>query len=63
MRGGHQRDSDVIIEFVQSGNVVKVSAIDVYTHEEVSLVGDPRRSRDELTQLAVRKLRYVQSKR
>ena len=48
----------VIVEFVQVGSYVKVSAIDTRTHEEVSIVGDPRRGEAALKQTAVRKQVY-----
>jgi hypothetical protein len=58
------KPNDVIIEFTPtSGHFVKVSAIDIYTHEEVCIVGDKRRNRQELVDIVVKKLRYVQGKR
>ncbi len=53
----------VILEYMQMGQYVKVSAIDVITHEEVSIVGDARQGEQRLASIAMRKLRYVQSKR
>jgi hypothetical protein len=53
----------VIIEFIRMGRYVKVSAVDAVTHEEVSLIGDARHTKDYLAQLAVKKLRHVQKKR
>lgn len=50
---------DIIIEFLPSGAYVKVSAIDVATGMEVSIVGDPQRGEAALEDLAVRKLDYV----
>ena len=50
---------DVIIEFHQVGAYVKVSAVDIATYTEVSIVGDPRRSEEALKRAAVRKLEYV----
>lgn len=55
--------SNVILEFIKHGRYVKVTAIDVITREEVSLVGDARQTKDYLSKLAVKKLRRVQSKR
>ncbi|WP_417317642.1 DUF6898 family protein [Emcibacter sp.] len=60
MSGGD--NGDVIVEFVQVGNAVKVSAIDAKTGREVSIVGSPRASREELTRVAVNKLKYVMSR-
>lgn len=55
-------DDRVIIEFIQRGAYVKVSAIDPITGDEVSIVGDPARGEMSLKQTAVKKLRYVQQK-
>ena len=52
-------NKEYIVEFVQIGNSVKVSAIDPETLREVSIVGDPRMSRESLTNAAVQKLEYV----
>lgn len=54
---------EYIIEFRQVGNALKVSAIDPETMTEVSIVGDPKRSRKELTQLAVQKLEFVMGRK
>ncbi|HEY8352732.1 MAG TPA: hypothetical protein VIK87_09320 [Sphingomonadales bacterium] len=51
-------DEGYLIEFIQIGNAVKVSAVDPETGLEVSIVGSPRMSRDALADAAVRKLRY-----
>lgn len=55
-------NQEFIIEFYQLGNSVKVSAIDPVTLKEASIVGDPKYSRDHLTNLAIKKLKYVLSK-
>lgn len=60
MSGGRDH---VIIEFIQMGAYVKVSAIDPVTYDEVSIVGDPRRGETALKQAAIRKLRFVQDKK
>lgn len=52
----------IIIEFVSVGNLVKVNAVCELTGREVSMVGDPRVSREELKRLAAKKLRYVLDK-
>lgn len=52
------RDEGYLIEFIQVGNAVKVSAVDPKTGLEVSIVGSPAMSRDALAAAAVRKLRY-----
>ncbi len=56
-------NDNVILEFISHGRYVKVTAIDVITHEEVCLVGDARQTKAYLSRLAVKKLRRVQSKR
>jgi hypothetical protein len=53
------RRGDVIIEFVQVGAYVKVSAVDPATFTEVSIVGDPRRGEEALKRAAIGKLDYV----
>ncbi|MDA5194082.1 DUF6898 family protein [Govanella unica] len=45
-----------IVEFLQIGNSVKVSAIDPVTGLEVSIVGSPLSSRETLSRSAIRKL-------
>ncbi len=54
---------NVIIEFVQYGKYVKVTAIDCITGEEVSTMGDARHSQAYLKKIAIQKLRRVQQKR
>ncbi|MBB45354.1 MAG: hypothetical protein CMM43_04495 [Rhodospirillaceae bacterium] len=56
-------DSRIIIEFIQVGAYVKVTAVDPVSLVEVSIVGDPSASRDTLEQTAIKKLRFVLSKR
>lgn len=53
---------EFIIEFYKVGNSVKVSAIDPISLKEVSIVGDPKASREELTRVAVQKLKYMLNK-
>ena len=53
------RDDDIIIEFIDLGRFVRVSAIDQATGTEVSMVGDPKAGKGTLSRLAARKLRYV----
>lgn len=52
-----------IIEFTQYGGHLKVTAIDPETMTEVSMIGVPSVGRDQLSRLAIRKLRYVLAKR
>jgi len=54
-------DPEVIIEFIEIGQSVKVSAIDVASGEEVSIVGPVSATRDQLERTAVAKLKYVLS--
>ncbi|MBX3454001.1 hypothetical protein [Ferrovibrio sp.] len=56
-------DLQAIIEFRRVGSVLKVIAVDPATGIEVSMVGDPRYSQQELGRLAARKLRYVLDKK
>jgi hypothetical protein len=51
--------TEVIFEFRQVGNAMKVSAIDPTTNTEVSIVGSPRADKNALKAAALRKLRYV----
>ncbi|HHK74735.1 MAG TPA: hypothetical protein ENJ57_06185, partial [Rhizobiales bacterium] len=53
---------EVYLEFVPLGNMVKVSAVDATTGEEVSIAGPRNASRAELERTALAKLRYVQRK-
>lgn len=55
-------DDHYIVEFIGMGPSLKVTAVDPETLREVSIVGDPRAGREELSQLAIRKLRYVLNK-
>jgi hypothetical protein len=48
-----------IVEMIQQGRYVKVTAVDPVTGREVSLVGDANAPRAHLEQLAVRKLETV----
>lgn len=54
---------EYLLEFQQVGNTIKVSALDTATNTEVSIVGDPAASQDELSRIAVQKLEYVLAKK
>lgn len=55
-----QQDArEVLFEFYQVGNAVKVSAVDPDTMVEVSVVGAPHMSEAMLKNAALRKLDYV----
>lgn len=53
---------EVIIEFHQVGNAVKVSAIDTKTMVEVSIVGAPGSGEETLKRTVLKKLEYVLEK-
>ncbi len=57
------RTKEYLLEFITSGNSVKVSAIDPETGVEVSIVGPLDGGEELLTQTAVNKLKYVLRKR
>jgi len=57
------RGRAVLFEFIRVGAYVKVIAVDERTGIEVSIVGDPTRSRDYLERVAMQKLRRVLEKR
>ena len=54
--------SEIFVEFVVQGNVVKVTAIDAASGVEASIVGPANAARDALSHAAVRKLKYVMEK-
>ncbi len=54
---------EVIFEFYQVGNSVKVSAIDPASLVEVSIVGPANAPRAQLERTALQKLKYVLAKR
>lgn len=56
------RNEGIIIEMIGIGRYVKVTAVDVDTGREVSIVGDPRRGEKALRDVAIRKLKYVMTK-
>ena len=55
-------EREVIFEFLRVGAAVKVTAVDVATGIEVSIVGDPAAGEATLKQIARQKLEYVRSK-
>jgi Domain of unknown function (DUF6898) len=57
-----QSGREVLIEFQQIGNSVKVTAVDPVTLVEVSIVGAANATPEMLKRLAVRKLDYVLEK-
>ena len=55
-------DPHYIIEYVQHGKQVKVTAVDPVSMREVSTIVPSNLPRDEMTRLAVQKLEYVLKK-
>ena len=55
--------NEVIIEFQQIGNSVKVTAVDPESQIEVSIVGPSGAGEEMLKRTAIRKLEYVIDKR
>lgn len=53
----------VIFELIPQGRYIKVSAVDVATGIEASIVGDPAVPQERLEDLALQKLDYVMGKR
>ena len=54
---------EILIEFVEQGNVVKATAIDSLTGTEASIVGPASAGREVLAQAAANKLKYVLEKK
>ena len=50
---------EVLFEFHRVGNSIKVTAFDPVSLVEVSIVGSPRASEQQLRTTALRKLEYV----
>jgi hypothetical protein len=61
--GGQDEPAEILLEFHQIGNAVKVTAIDPETLVEVSIVGDAAAGETVLKRAAIRKLRYVLERR
>ena len=62
-RGGPMGDQyEVILEYQQIGNSVRVAAVDPDTLTEVSIVGSPTAGIETLKRTAIRKLQYVLDK-
>jgi hypothetical protein len=56
-------EREVIFEFLRIGAALKVTAIDVATGAEASMVGDPHAAQETLRRLARQKLDYVMSRK
>ena len=55
-----QSDDGYIIEYIELGGSMKVTAFDPRSLREVSIIAPPSTSRAELARLAIRKLHYVE---
>lgn len=55
-------EREIIFEFLNVGGSVKVTAVDVASGTEVSIIGDPAASETVLKHMAKRKLDYVLGK-
>ena len=52
-------EREVIFEFLRIGTSVKVTAVDVATGTEVSIVGNPNAAQETLRRVARQKLDYM----
>ena len=57
-----QEKDEYLIEFIQVGTSVKVSAIDPVSGREVSIVGPATATCDQLSRVAINKLKFILSK-
>jgi hypothetical protein len=62
-KGGGGGGREVLLEFTRIGKALKVTAVDVASGVEVSIVGDPSVGETGLRRLATRKLDYVLRRR
>jgi len=58
----HNDEGKYLVEFIQIGTSVKVSAVDPVSGREVSIVGPATATRDHLSRVAVNKLKYILAK-
>jgi ABC-type transport system involved in Fe-S cluster assembly fused permease/ATPase subunit len=56
-------EREVIFEFLRIGAALKVTAVDVASGTEVSMVGDPNAGQETLRRLALQKLDYVMGRK
>ncbi len=56
------KSQEFIIEMIPQGKFVKVSAIDVASGREVSIVGAGSANQNDLRTLAINKLKYVMNR-
>ncbi len=62
MTGKKPAKGEVYLEYVIIGHMVKVSAVDALSGDEVSIAAPRDTPRSELDRIAIAKLRYVQNK-
>ena len=63
MQNSPLANREVIIEFFQIGNMVKVSALDTKTLTEISIQGPKSAGQEILKQNALKRLEYVMKKK
>jgi hypothetical protein len=56
---GDEKEEGYIVEYIALGNSIKATAIDPETMREASVMGPKKATRKQLSELAVRKLRYL----
>lgn len=56
------KSQEFIIEMIHQGKFVKVTAIDVATGREVSIVGAASANQNDLHTLAINKIKYVMNR-
>lgn len=56
-------EREVIFEFLRIGAALKVTAVDVATGTEASMVGDPNAGQETLRRIAKQKLDYVMGRK
>jgi hypothetical protein len=56
-------EREIIFEFLRIGAALKVTAVDVASGTEVSMVGDPQAGQETLRRLARQKLDYVMGRK
>ena len=56
-------EREIIFEFLRIGAALKVTAVDVASGVEASMVGDPNAGQETLRRLAKQKLDYVMGRK
>jgi hypothetical protein len=56
-------EREVIFEFLRIGAALKVTAVDVESGTEASMIGDPNAAQETLRRLARQKLDYVMARK